>query len=137
MRAVRCGTPGLRDSLMAHLDRHGIPSRPYFTPIHLQPFYRDRFGNAADFTFFIVGAFSVDEVTPYLERWVASLPSTGKKTSAFKDMGIRFPTTEVKEEVKKGREPRGQTLMSFFADTKLDELEMHRARAAALGGNVP
>jgi perosamine synthetase len=22
----------------------GIPSRPYFTPIHLQPFYRERFG---------------------------------------------------------------------------------------------
>ncbi len=37
----------------------------------------------------------------------------------------------VKEEVRKGREPRGQTVMSFFADTKLDELEMHRARAAA------
>jgi len=97
----------------------------------MQRFYRDRFGNAADFTYFIVGAFSVDEITPYLERWVASLPSTGKKTSTFKDVGIRFPTADVKEEVRKGREPRGQTVMSFFADTKLDELEMHRARAAA------
>lgn len=33
-----------RDELIQHLSEVGIPSRPYFTPIHLQPFYRDRFG---------------------------------------------------------------------------------------------
>jgi zinc protease len=94
-------------------------------------FYRDRFSNAADFTYFIVGAFSVPEITPLLESWVATLPSTGKKTSNFRDMGVRFPTAPVTDEVRKGREPRGQTVMSFYADTKLDEHEMHRARAAA------
>ncbi len=94
-------------------------------------FYRERFSNAADFTYFIVGAFSIDEITPMLERWVATLPSTAKKTSAFRDMGVRFPAASATEEVRKGREPRGQTVMSFFADAKLDEYEMHRARAAA------
>ena len=73
----------------------------------------------------------VDEITPLLERWVATLPSTGKKTSTFRDIGVRFPASAATDEVRKGREPRGQTVMSFFADTKLDELEMHRARAAA------
>jgi dTDP-4-amino-4,6-dideoxygalactose transaminase len=33
-----------RDAVMAALAEHGIPSRPYFTPIHLQPFYAQRFG---------------------------------------------------------------------------------------------
>ena len=33
-----------RDAIMAALEERGIPSRPYFTPIHLQPFYRERFG---------------------------------------------------------------------------------------------
>jgi zinc protease len=94
-------------------------------------FYRDRFGNAADFTYFIVGAFTVNEITPMLEKWVATLPSSGKKTSNFRDMGVRFPDAPVKDEVRKGREPRGQTVISFFADTKLDEYEMHRARSAA------
>jgi zinc protease len=94
-------------------------------------FYRDRFSNAADFTYFIVGAFSVEGITPLLEQWVATLPSTGKKASNFRDMGVKFPADAVKDEVRKGREPRGQTVMSFFADTKLDEYEMHRARAAA------
>ena len=97
----------------------------------MQRFYRERFANAADFTYFIVGAFSVDEITPLLERWVATLPSTGKKASAFRDIGVRFPTSAVKDEARKGREPRGQTVVSFFADTNLDEVEMHRARAAA------
>jgi zinc protease len=94
-------------------------------------FYRDRFTNAADFTYFIVGAFSVVEITPLLEQWVATLPSAGKKVSNFRDMGVRFPADAVKDEVRKGREPRGQTVISFFADTRLDEHEMHRARAAA------
>jgi len=29
---------------MTLLAERGIPSRPYFTPIHLQPFYRKRYG---------------------------------------------------------------------------------------------
>ncbi len=33
-----------RDRLMAELQEDGIPSRPYFAPIHLQPLYRLRFG---------------------------------------------------------------------------------------------
>lgn len=41
---VRCNDAGQRDNLMALLQRRGIPSRPYFTPIHLQPFYKERFG---------------------------------------------------------------------------------------------
>ncbi len=33
-----------RDRVMAALRERGIPSRPYFTPIHLQPVYWERFG---------------------------------------------------------------------------------------------
>ena len=33
-----------RNRVMSRLKEEGIPSRPYFTPIHLQPFYRERFG---------------------------------------------------------------------------------------------
>ena len=34
-----------RDLVMTLLAERGIPSRPYFMPIHLQPFYRKRFGH--------------------------------------------------------------------------------------------
>jgi len=33
-----------RNQVMEKLKAEGIPSRPYFTPIHLQPFYVDKFG---------------------------------------------------------------------------------------------
>ena len=35
-----------RDALIQRLAARGILSRPYFPPIHLQPFYRERFGFA-------------------------------------------------------------------------------------------
>lgn len=41
---VRIRPPASRDAVMRQLAAAGIPSRPYFTPIHLQPFYRKRFG---------------------------------------------------------------------------------------------
>jgi perosamine synthetase len=33
-----------RDAVIAALAADGVPSRPYFSPIHLQPFYRTQFG---------------------------------------------------------------------------------------------
>lgn len=41
---VRCDEQVSRDRLMAELEKRGIASRPYFTPIHLQPFYQEKFG---------------------------------------------------------------------------------------------
>ena len=33
-----------RDTVLAGLGERGVPARPYFSPLHLQPFYRDLFG---------------------------------------------------------------------------------------------
>ncbi len=33
-----------RTALLGKLDADGVPSRPYFAPIHLQPYYRERYG---------------------------------------------------------------------------------------------
>jgi len=41
---IRIKPPAQRDAVMRALAEVGIPSRPYFTPIHLQPFYRQKFG---------------------------------------------------------------------------------------------
>jgi perosamine synthetase len=37
-----------RNAVMDHLADQNIPSRPYFTPIHVQSFYQDQFGYRAD-----------------------------------------------------------------------------------------
>jgi zinc protease len=93
-------------------------------------YYDARFGNAADFTFFVVGAFDIPAITPFLTTYIASLPSKGAPASRVGDVKLEFPETVKRELVRKGKEPRSQTVISFFADTKLDELEMHRLRAA-------
>jgi dTDP-4-amino-4,6-dideoxygalactose transaminase len=41
---VRIKAPADRDTVMRRIAEAGIPSRPYFTPVHLQPFYRETFG---------------------------------------------------------------------------------------------
>ncbi|HYO49657.1 MAG TPA: DegT/DnrJ/EryC1/StrS family aminotransferase [Chloroflexia bacterium] len=85
---VRCADGLGRNDLMSYLQEHGIPSRPYFTPIHLQPFYRDRFGwsrgdlphtEKAGDTFLalpfsgIMSKVQVDYVCRYLQEGVSSL----------------------------------------------------------------
>jgi zinc protease len=97
----------------------------------MRAFYADRFRNAADFTFFFVGAFTVDQVTPLLNTYLASLPSTGKSESKGRDMDVQFPEMILRETVRKGQEPRSQTAIMFFSDTGLDELDTHRLRAGA------
>jgi zinc protease len=96
----------------------------------MSAFYAARFRNAADFTFFFVGTFTVDQVTPLLTTYLASLPSTGRAESRGRDMGLHFPEMVQRETVRKGQEPRSQTAIMFFTDTGLDELETHRLRAA-------
>ena len=93
-------------------------------------FYKERFANAADFSFFMVGAFKLDEAIPLLAQYVGSLPSTGTPSSAFKDVGIHFPETSQQETVEAGREPRGQTVISFFADPSIDPQEQEKIIAA-------
>jgi len=59
-----------RNAVMAALEERGIPSRPYFTPIHLQPFYRERFG-------YREGDFPVTEA---VGRSTLALPFSGVMT---------------------------------------------------------
>jgi zinc protease len=96
----------------------------------IEAFYKSQFANAADFTFFFVGAFEVDKLAPLLATYIGSLPSQGKPSSAYSTARLEFPTGVKKEIVNKGQEPKAQTVMTFYADTALDELEMHRLRAA-------
>jgi zinc protease len=99
-------------------------------PERMMQFYQQRFANAANFTFFFVGAFKVDEITPMLTTYLASLPSTGKPDSKRGDLKIQFPSKTVQETVVRGREPRSQTAITFFANTGIEEFEDHRLQAA-------
>ena len=103
---------------------------PRLDPEKMVSFYRQLFANAANFTFFFVGTFTVDAVTPLVEQYLGSLPSTGSADTRKGDMHLEFPGSVVRETVTKGQEPRSQTVITFFADTGLEEMETHRLQAA-------
>jgi zinc protease len=103
---------------------------PRLDPEQMYAYYQARFANAADFTFFFVGTFKVDEIAPLVATYLGTLPSRGVRDSKIGDLKLDFPASVVRETVVKGREPRSQTILSFFADTGLDEMEVHRLGAA-------
>ncbi len=81
--------------------------------------YRERFGNAADFTFLFVGNFSVDSIKPMLTRYVASLPSSPDKET-WKDLGIRPPQGIVKKDIFKGTDPKSSVNIQFHGSFNYD-----------------
>ena len=77
-------------------------------------FYKDRFANAADFTFFMTGTFKVDEALPLIARYVGSLPSSGARSSDFKDLGVKFPAANERAKVEALR-PRCVAVLGLLA----------------------
>jgi zinc protease len=94
--------------------------------------YRERFANAANFTFVFAGPFTEADITPLLVQYVAALPSTGARDARVVEDHLEFPAAITREVFAKGHEPRAQTALSFFADTRLDEVESLRVRIAAI-----
>lgn len=101
-------------------------------------FYREHFSNAADFTFFVAGPFSIDAITPVLEKYVGSLPSTGKAREVASLGAPDFPASAVRETVRKGREPRAEVALTFFAPAggEIEREERATAIAAILRARV-
>ncbi|HXT15630.1 MAG TPA: insulinase family protein [Gemmatimonadaceae bacterium] len=75
-------------------------------------FYKDRFADASDFTFVFVGNVDTTALEPLVERYVASLPSIGRKES-FRDVGGGPPKGVVEKVVRKGVEPKANTVFHF------------------------
>ena len=74
--------------------------------------YRDRFGNAGDFTFTIVGAATAEEVKPLVERYLASLPATSERETP-RDPGVRPFMMKQVNTVRAYDIPKASTLLVF------------------------
>jgi len=90
--------------------------------------YKDRFADASDFTFVIVGSFTEDEIKPYLENYLAALPTTGRKEQA-KDLNIVEPQKAVEKIVNKGKEAKANVSLSIYGDYDYNETENVNASA--------
>jgi zinc protease len=107
------------DTIAVTMAQHHARARP-ITPAYVNEVdlgtalrvYRERFADAGDFTFVFVGSFSADSVRPLVERYLATLPATGRRESP-RDLGLRPPTGVVERTVRKGVEPKAETRLVF------------------------
>ncbi|MBN1952403.1 MAG: insulinase family protein [Bacteroidales bacterium] len=74
--------------------------------------YKDRFADAGNFTFVMVGAFDVETVRPLLETYVASLPTLDRKEAPV-DLGMRPPYESKVEKIYKGNDPKSTAIIYF------------------------
>ncbi|MEI6107646.1 MAG: insulinase family protein, partial [Opitutae bacterium] len=72
--------------------------------------FRRRFANAAGFTFVFVGSFTVETMTPLVQTYLGSLPST-RETEAWRDMGIRSISGPFEQILHHGTDPQGIVLL--------------------------
>lgn len=93
-------------------------------------FYKDRFADASDFTFFFVGSFDLETIKPLVERYLGALPSIHRK-EMWKDVGVRTPTGVVEKKVEKGVEPKSQAAIVFSGPFEWDQTHRVAIRAMA------
>ncbi|MCP3964723.1 MAG: insulinase family protein [bacterium] len=75
--------------------------------------YRDRFADATDFTFVLVGNFQLAEIRPLIETWLGGLPAAGRRES-WRDVGVEMPQKTTRVEVSKGLEPKSLVRLYFY-----------------------
>jgi zinc protease len=92
-------------------------------------FYRDRFADAGDFTFVFVGNLDLEKIKPLVCRYLASLPSRGRKET-WRDWRVPPPDGVVKRTVEKGVEPKSLTAIVFSGPFKSDSGNRLAIRAA-------
>ena len=93
-------------------------------------FYRDRFADAGDFTFVFVGNLDLEKLKPLVCRYLASLPSTGRKET-WKDWRVPPPEGVVKRSVVKGAEPKSLEAIVFSGPFRTGMGNRLALRAAA------
>jgi zinc protease len=132
------------DALNGALSQNHLRARPMSPALVAEmdldksfAFYKDRFADASDFTFLIVGSFDLPTIKPLVERYLGSLPALHRQ-EAGRDVGIRPPPGVVEKVVTKGREPKSQVGIVFtgaFQNNQRDRVVI-RALSDTLAGSL-
>jgi zinc protease len=111
-----------RDTLSVTLAQHHPRARPFSTALldeigrdRAFGIYRERFADAGDFTFVVVGAFHPDTIRPLVLRWLGGLPAAGRRET-WRDRGVAPPASVVEKVVRKGVEPKAETAIVFTGE---------------------
>lgn len=108
-----------RDTVEVTLAQHHFRARPFTMKLLAEAsldralaVYQDRFADASDFTFVIVGNFTPDSIRPLVQRYLGGLPAAHRKESP-RDVGVRPPKGVIDRIVRKGVEPKSTTEIVF------------------------
>ena len=83
--------------------------------------YKERFANAGDFTFFLVGNIDLEQTKPLIEQYLGSLPSTGaKETVRDNHMDIAKGILS-KTYAKEQQTPMATVFMLYSGDCKYNQ----------------
>ena len=91
-------------------------------------FYKDRFADASDFTFYFVGSFDEATMKPLVERYLGALPSLRRKET-WRDVGVKNPTGIIEKRVEKGIEPKSRAAIVFSGPFVFDQAHRVALRA--------
>ncbi|MEW6752585.1 MAG: insulinase family protein [Candidatus Latescibacterota bacterium] len=107
------------DTLQVTMAQHHFRARPLSLELLAEmdletsmAVYRDRFADAGDFTFALVGNFTLEQLDPLVRTYLASLPTTGRRET-WRDVGIDPPRGTVEKVVRRGVEPKSRTQIVF------------------------
>ena len=107
------------DTVSWTMASHNLRARPLtaatfaeVNPEKALAFYKDRFADASDFTFSFVGNVDTLTLKPLVEKYLATLPSIQRKET-FRDNGGGSPKGVVEKVVRKGVEPKANTVIEF------------------------
>jgi zinc protease len=86
--------------------------------------FRDRFADASDFTFTLVGNFELDSIRPLIETWLGGLPAIDRKET-WRDVGGYAERGVVRVDVHKGLEPQSRVQLIFHGDSEWSYERQH------------
>ena len=75
-------------------------------------FYKERFADASNFTFVLVGKVDLERAKTLVETYLGSLPSTSRKET-WRDPNVQRPKGIAKKAIAKGSEPKARVSLTF------------------------
>lgn len=114
----------IKDSINVALYGKNNPKEPLFTQEYInsisyetmQDIYAERFKNASDFEFFIVGDVPESQLKPLLEQYIASIP-TKKETEKYKDNSTDWLSNKIDKDVHlKMEDPKSTVRITYKND---------------------
>ncbi len=107
--------------------RRGFPTEAQLKEIDLDrayEIYNERFADASDFTFIMVGNFDEEKLKPLLATYLGSLPALNRNEK-FKDVGADYIPGGITKSLTKGKAPKSLVNIIYHGDFQWDPVNRY------------